>query len=90
MKLVYGVGINDCKGWSTRINKSPDDLHLRIYSLWIRVLTRGYSKNYKRTHPTYRDVSVCERWHRLSTFAEDIKNLPGYVEKQSSETYLLR
>lgn len=78
MSLVYGIGINDCKGWATRENKKPDDLHLRIYSLWIRVLSRGYSESYKKTHPTYKDVTVCQRWHRLSVFADDITKLPNY------------
>lgn len=77
-KLVYGVGINDCRGWSTYNNKPKDDLCYRIYSLWHHMLMRAYSEKFQSQCPTYKGVTVCERWHRLSSFAEDIAKIPNY------------
>ena len=77
-KLVYGIGINDCKGWSTHRNKPKEDLKYRIYNLWHHMLMRAYSPKLHKQCPTYKGVTVCERWHRLSNFAEDIVNIPNY------------
>lgn len=78
MKLIYGVGINDCDGRTKYKAKNGTALDKRIYSLWYSMLMRAYSEKYIRQHPTYRNVSVCERWLRLSNFAEDIQYLPNY------------
>lgn len=79
MRKVCGVGINDCKGWSTHNTvEQRHSLRYRIYSLWHSMLERCYSKKNLERKPTYRNCSVCERWLKLSNFAEDIKSLKGY------------
>lgn len=77
--LVYGVGINDCYGWASSWRTAgKEDLKFRIYHLWHRMLQRVYSARFHIKNPFYIGCSVCERWHRLSLFAEDIKKLPNF------------
>ena len=77
--LVYGVGINDCYGWASSWRTAgKEDLKFRIYHLWHRMLQRVYSAQFHIKNPFYMGRSVCERWHRLSLFAEDIKKLPNF------------
>lgn len=77
--LVYGVGVNDCYGWaSAQKTSGKEDLRYRIYHLWHRMLQRVYSAKFHVKNPFYMGCSVCERWHRLSLFAEDIKKLPDF------------
>lgn len=78
MKLVYGVGINDCRGWANHKNRDQSDIEFRIYSLWHHMMMRAYSPKFQEQCPTYIGVTVCERWHRLSNFAEDISKIPNY------------
>lgn len=78
MCSVYGVGINDCKGWSNCKNGRRTKLPYRIYSLWSLMLMRVYSEAYLKTCPSYRNVTICERWLTLSNFAKDIQELPNY------------
>lgn len=78
MCAVYGVGINDCKGWSNFKNGRRYNLPYRMYSLWSLMLMRVYSEAYLKDNPAYRGVTVCERWLTLSKFAEDIQHLPNY------------
>jgi len=43
------------------------------------MIRRCYDKTYSK-YKWYggRGVTVCERWHRLDYFIEDVVNLPGY------------
>ena len=74
--MIYGIGINDCKGWSNWKKLGKDNLKYRTYILWKGMFGRCYSED--KEHPTYSDCSVCERWLKLSNFATDIVNLPNY------------
>lgn len=78
MSLVYGVGINDCAGWSNRETLATDDIRYRTYNLWHHILMRACSPKFKSQYPTYEDVTVCERWLRLSNFVEDLPKIKGY------------
>lgn len=78
MSLIYGVGINDCKGWSNRETLATDDIRYRTYNLWHHILMRACSPKFKSQCPTYEDVTVCERWLRLSNFVEDLPKIKGY------------
>lgn len=71
---VYGVGINDVKGVMSKNNK----LNNRIYYLWKSMLRRCYCEDFLILCPSYRGCSVCERWHRLSNFMNDIRHIDGY------------
>lgn len=58
-KLVHGVGTNDA---DYNIAKCP------FYSRWSTMLKRCYSEKYQKTHPTYKDCSVCDEWLIFSNF----------------------
>ena len=87
MRLVCGVGTNDCPGWSYR--KDRDTYEYRVYLTWHNMLARCYSKKYLERKPTYIGCSVCERWLTLSNFAEDIKSLPNYDKYVTGECPVL-
>jgi len=76
-KLVYGVGINDADyvtqikeelGVSGGKRKQKVVWICPFYTTWKNMLRRGYSNKFKIKQPTYKDVTVCEEWHRFSTF----------------------
>lgn len=73
MKLVYGVGINDCPKGETKGNK--------IYKTWAGMLKRCYSDAYHIERPTYKDCKVCGEWLTYSNFAEWAKT-QDYEGKQ--------
>ena len=73
---IYGVGINDMpNGW---ISKNKDNT--KIYQTWADMFKRCYSKKYHEEYPTYKRCYVCERWHKLSNFVEDVSKIPNYNE----------
>lgn len=65
MKLVYGVGINDCPRGTTKKDK--------IYKVWSGMLKRCYSEDYHKQRPTYIDCKVCDEWLTFSKFSEWVK-----------------
>lgn len=73
---IYGIGISDMpNGWITK-NKN----NTKIYQTWADMLKRCYSKKYHEKYPTYKGCYVCEQWHRLSNFVEDVSKIPNYNE----------
>lgn len=58
-KLVYGVGINDCKDFTNRD---------KAYKIWSDMLARCYSDDVKRSHPTYKECTCCSDWLYYSKF----------------------
>lgn len=73
---VYGVGINNMgKGWAT-----SSELNKRIYRVWVKMLERCYSTKFHKYKPTYKECEVCERWHLLSNFVQDIVYIEGYQD----------
>ena len=72
--MIYNKAINDMSyGW---ISENEDNK--RIYKLWYNMLRRCYCEKYHKTHPTYKDCYVCNRWLMLSNFVEDVKLISGY------------
>lgn len=78
-QMVYGVGVNDA--WYTVQIKEPVPGRYKngkkkqrsvwicpFYSAWVDMLRRGYSESFNLMRPSYKDVSVCEHWHRFSKF----------------------
>lgn len=68
VKRVYGVGINDAEYPVQRFVNGKLVFKCPFYSVWKSMLERGYSNKFKSTHPTYKDATVCEEWHRFSSF----------------------
>ncbi len=50
------------------------------YILWSNMLKRCYDPLTQERQPTYKGCTVESRWHNFQNFAEDIKNLPGYIQ----------
>lgn len=55
---IVGVAIADI----------PKSDNKKAYDVWYDMIFRCYSPIARRTHPTYRDCSVCDEWLILSNF----------------------
>lgn len=66
-KLIYGVGFNGNMKYGAR-----------TYNLWNGVLRRAHQEEFKLKYPTYRNATVCERWHDYELFVQDIQEMEGY------------
>ena len=74
-KLVCGVGINDADYKTSSRKEGKRDWLCPYYSVWKRMIDRCYNKEHQKTHPTYRDCSVCHEWLTFSNFK-------SWMEKQ--------
>jgi hypothetical protein len=63
---VFGVGLI---GFGRHKVKS-EGKKTPAYTLWNGIIQRGYSEEFKRENPSYRDVSVAPEWHNYQCFAE--------------------
>lgn len=77
MGIARGMAINDMAGWSTP-RLGTDRYEYRVYQLWKSMMRRCYDDKHMLSHQTYRGCTVCERWRRLSNFAEDVNSIPGF------------
>lgn len=71
---VFGIGcLGNAHGYAKRAESR------RVYYTWRNMIRRCYDPSY-RAYRWYgaQGVTVCERWHRLDLFVEDIENIPGY------------
>lgn len=59
------------------------------YRTWLHMMTRCYSERAHEESPTYKDVSVCNRWHNYQNFCEDIQELDGYDNWKNNNGYEL-
>lgn len=84
-KIVFGEGcIGEGKYRPTDKGKITKEGHL-----WYNMLERCYSPIYQEKNPTYKGVSVCERWKCFQNFCEDIKNIDGYKEWLENDHWVL-
>lgn len=68
MHLVYGVGINDKKGFKKT----------KEYNLWVNMLARCYSNRFHLKQPTYINCSVSENFKSFSYFYDWCQNQIGF------------
>lgn len=68
MRLVYGVGINDKKGFKKT----------KEYNLWVNMLARCYSNRFHLKQPTYINCSVSENFKSFSYFYDWCQNQIGF------------
>lgn len=70
----YG-GVNDMPIGYTKTEHGK-----RIYTLWFDMLRRCYDETQlaRKRGKTYENVVVCDRWHYLRNFADDISKIDGY------------
>lgn len=69
-KIGYLGTLKDGTTPYTTINGKPT----KEYTLWRNMLKRCYDSE----KPTYKNVTVCERWHNFSQFLEDLPKIKGY------------
>lgn len=62
---VFGVGYLGIGIYKRYINNKST----QHYAEWKNMLNRAYSEKYKKLHPTYKDVTVCEEWKCFQIFA---------------------
>ena len=60
---IYGVGVVGSK-------LSKDELQLKVYNDWTRMLSRCYSKSSLERYPTYRGCTVSDDFLHYPTFKE--------------------
>lgn len=72
-KLIYEYGINDFDT-NVIVNKKA----IREYAIWVKVLQRCYSNEYKSKHPTYKDCYAEEYLHSFKNFYTFIRTVKGF------------
>ena len=65
-KSVNGVGY---KGVGRHKSKEKGK-DTKVYKVWNSIMERGYSTIFKKKHPNYKDVTVCEEWHNFQNFGD--------------------
>jgi len=82
---LYGVGIlGDYK------KKNETDVNKNLRKTWECMISRCYNKNDRHYHLYGGDgVSVCNRWHVLSDFIKEAKQLPNWFEKKQGDNYTM-
>ncbi|MGL4357849.1 MAG: hypothetical protein ACRCSY_04025 [Cetobacterium sp.] len=76
---VQGVGYIG----GTRFDNHP--LRKRAYVVWGSMLNRCYSDKFHSRYPTYKECTVCDRWHSFENFFSDIQSLDNYDKWVSNE-----
>jgi len=71
--LVYGVGVNDLVGFICIGGKN-----IKEYKLWINMLQRCFSEEYKQKCPTYQGVACSKEWLSMTKFIEDVSQMNGF------------
>ena len=63
-KLVFNHGIND---YSKSI-KQQNGKDIPAYRSWVTMLQRAYDPKYHAKHPTYKGVTICNKWHYFCNY----------------------
>jgi hypothetical protein len=71
---VYGVGFVGVGNYVAHIKRKPT----KSYGTWIGMLRRCYSEKSLIRRPTYKNVSVCEKWLNFQNFAQWFEE--NYIE----------
>lgn len=66
-KPLYGVGINDAD-YVIQPTINGKRALCKAYQTWSGMLQRAYSDVWHKRYSTYMDVTVCDEWHKFSTF----------------------
>ena len=75
-KSIYGVGYLGLHSDGSRPLITGDNV--RPYVLWNEIIRRCYDEKSLERKPTYRDVTVCDRWHSFALFLEDLPKIKNY------------
>ena len=76
---VFGYGYLgiDKKGNIPKAHESKDckNVHTWEYNKWQSMLKRCFDSKFKEKHPTYKDITCCDRWLCFANFLEDLEIL---------------
>ena len=72
---IFGVA---CIGYGDFLDKRRDSYFYKAYACWHNMLRRVYDEEYKKTKPTYENVSISAEWLNFSNFYIWYKN--NYIE----------
>lgn len=64
--LVYGVGVNDF--WKEIKDGTFEKI---VYQRWRSILARTHSESTHKNQPTYKSVTICDRWKSFTNFYVD-------------------
>lgn len=76
-KVLFGWAINDS---NKNISLTKDGKLIwkcPYYSKWVEIIKRCKSVSWRKSRPTYNEVTVCEDWKYLSNFIEWVDNQPN-------------
>jgi hypothetical protein len=66
-KTTHGVGINDAPFVTKLRINGKNSVHPALIA-WQSMIKRAYSSKFHETDQSYIGVSVCEMWHKFSSF----------------------
>lgn len=79
---VYNRGFVGIGEFITHTNRTST----KEYKLWSGMFIRCYDPQTHKTHPTYKDCEVDERWWNFQTFCWDILKLKNYDHWRKSQS----
>lgn len=79
---VCGIGLIGDK-YPSKINGK----HTKEYKAWRSMIMRSQNKEYKKNHPTYEDVTVCEEWLLFTNFYEWIHSQSNFSKWANGEQW---
>ena len=65
-RRVFGVGYLG----EGEYNSYENGEIAKCYKVWNSMLQRCYDSKYKRREPTYKECTVCNKWHNFQNFAK--------------------
>ena len=77
-----GIGYIGQGKWIACINGKVT----KEYLTWSEMIKRCYSKYAYKKSPSYKNITVCKRWHCFQNFCEDIQFLDGYEKWVNSKS----
>ncbi len=84
-RLAFGVGyLGEGPHHPTNKGKITREGHL-----WYNMLERCYCEAYHSLNPTYKGVSVCDRWQCFQNFCDDLPLIQGYDKWINDNKFVL-
>lgn len=81
-RSIFGVGYlgTDSNGKVPNTTKKGKNrsVSTREYNVWYRMMVRCYDEKHHERKPTYKNVTVCDRWHCFANFLEDLPKIMNY------------
>lgn len=86
---VCGVGCLGLMKDGSKPKTSDEYKHTKEYTTWKSMITRCYSERELKRNPSYKDVTVCDRWLVFANFLEDLPLIEGYELWIKNDGYAL-